>query len=102
MVPSRVSEKPTRMPAKISGTAAGNRTTRRVSAVRRLWARAVLMKIGLILRSALMVKIAIGTMPWSAPNAILAGMHEGIKRDLGNGVERDQHGLHDLAGKAVE
>ena len=36
--------------------------------------RAVLKCVGLMLRTAFMAKMEIGTMPWIAPNATLAGM----------------------------
>ena len=59
---------------KISGKAAGNRIERTISAVPSLSVRPVLIRIGLMLRTALMVNSATGMMPWMAPNAIFAGM----------------------------
>src|SRR6185295_16330131 len=62
-VPISVSEKPTRMPVKISGTAAGNRISRTMTTGLSFMTRPVLIKIGLVVRTAFKVNNATGMIP---------------------------------------
>ena len=71
-MPINVSEKQTLMPVKISGTAAGNKIVRTITGGLNFMTWPVLIKIGLIVRTALSVNSATGMMPWIAPNAIFA------------------------------
>jgi len=74
---------------KISGRHAGSTIERTVSAWLNRITRAVFNRTDGTLRQPLIVKIAIGTIPWIAPKATLAGMpdaedqqHDRIQRDL--------------------
>src|SRR5574341_969653 len=73
-VPISASENPTRMPVTTSGREAGTSTAHAVAHGESPNARAVRRCVGLMLRTAFIAKIEIGTMPWIAPTATLAGM----------------------------
>ena len=62
------------MPLTISGSAAGMRIFKVKANQDMRMARAVRRCVGLMLRTAFIAKIEIGTMPWIAPNATFAGM----------------------------
>ena len=73
-VPISVSEKPTRRPVKISGSAAGTMTVVMVCHCERPSVRATFSSTGLMVATAFTVKIVTGTMPWMTANATSAAM----------------------------
>src|SRR6476469_3424230 len=95
-VPISVSEKPTRMPVKISGTAAGNKISRTMSAGLSFRTRPVLIKIGLVVRTALRVNSAESDFRRYTDSK--GQKNDRVKRNLRYRIKRNQHWLHRLAG----
>ena len=83
-MPSSVTAMPMRTPERISGMAAGASTVAIVAHPESRSAFAVRRCTGATLRTAFMVKMATGNMPWMTPNAICAaGLRPKINRMIG-------------------